>query len=446
MTHFGRRRTGRPSGKTPEADGITRHSPRPRHPATPPPRRPARHLEFAMPIAPPLAPMVARLEGGPAAAWAVTLRGEAEKRRGRAILDLGVGDPDFATPPVIVEAMERAVRAGRTHYAPAEGEPALREAIARTTAASTGTAVDPAQVHVFPGAQAALFATLMVTVAPGDEVIVLDPVYTTYPRCILAIGAVPVTVPLDPAEGFALDVGRIEAAITPKTRAVMINSPGNPTGAVFEAAAIDALAALCTDRGLWLVSDEVYAGLVLDGSHHSPLASPAGAATTIVVNSLSKSHAMTGWRIGWAVAPLPVAKALRSLSSSLLYGVNQFVQDAAVTALTDPVAIAAAAAMTTRIRTRRDAFVQALATSNTVRCHVPQGGMFVLVDVTGTGQSGIDFADGLLDQEAMVVVPGEAFGAASARHLRVGLMAEPATLIDAASRLSRHAGRSGAQR
>ncbi|MFW5678756.1 MAG: pyridoxal phosphate-dependent aminotransferase [Pseudomonadota bacterium] len=394
---------------------------------------------------PPLAPLVARLEGGPAAAWAVTLRAAEQRRAGRVILDLGVGDPDFATPPMIVEALHRSLAEGRTHYAPAEGEPALRRAVADHARDTLGAAVDPAQVHVFPGAQAALFASLMVTVAPGDEVIVLEPVYTTYPRCILAIGAVPVPVQLAPETDFALDVGRIEAAVTPRTRAVMVNSPGNPSGAVFDDASLAALTQLCRARGLWLISDEVYGGLMLDGVHRSPLATAAGPDCTIVVNSLSKSHAMTGWRIGWAIAPLPVARALRSLSSSLLYGVNQFVQDAAVVALRDPAALAAAEAMRAQVRERRDAFLGALAGANRMTAHMPAGGMFVLVDVTATGRSGVAFADGLLDEEAMVVVPGEAFGAAAAGHLRVGLMAEPAVLADAARRLARHSERLAAR-
>jgi arginine:pyruvate transaminase len=390
---------------------------------------------------PPLAPMVARLEGGPAAAWAVTLRGAEQRRAGRCILDLGVGDPDFATPAPIVEAVHRSLAAGRTHYAPAEGEPALREAVVADARSRLGADVEAAQVHVFPGAQAALFASLMVTVAPGDEVILLEPVYTTYPRCLLAIGAVPVAVPLDPATGFGLDLDRIAAAITPRTRAIMVNSPGNPTGAVFPAADLAELAELCAERGLWLISDEVYGALVFDGTHASPLATPAGRERTIVVSSLSKSHAMTGWRIGWTIAPLPVQKALRSLSSSLLYGVNQFVQDAAVVALTDPAAQAEAARMAAQVRARRDAFLAALAGSNAVTAHRPAGGMFAFVDVGRTGLGGIAFADGLLDEEALVVVPGEAFGEVSRTCLRVGLMAEPEVLLDAAQRLRRHAER-----
>lgn len=390
---------------------------------------------------PPFAPMVARLEGGPAGAWAVTVRGAEQRRAGRAILDLGVGDPDFTTPAPIVAALERSLRAGRTHYAPAEGEPRLREAVAADARSRLGAVVEAANVHVFPGAQAALFAALMVTAGPGDEVILLEPVYTTYPRCVLAIGAVPVTVGLDAARGFALDVERVAAAITPRTRVIMVNSPGNPTGAVFPAADLARLAELCAARGLWLISDEVYGSLVFDGHHASPLAAPAGADRTIVVSSLSKSHAMTGWRIGWSIAPLPVQRALRSLSSSLLYGVNQFVQDAAVVALSDPAALAEAAAMAAAFRARRDAFVAALAGSDLVLAHPPAGGMFVFVDIARTGLQAIAFADGLLAAEAMVVVPGEAFGDVCRTWLRVGLMAAPEVLADAAGRLRRHAAR-----
>ncbi len=392
-----------------------------------------------MPPALCLAPMVARLEGGGAAAWAVTARGEAAKARGRRIVDLGVGDPDFATPPRVVAAMERSVRAGRTHYAPAEGEPALRRAVAVDARQRLGAEVDPAQVHVFPGAQCALFAALVCTAGPGDEVVLLAPTYTTYERCVLAIGAVPVSVPLDAVRHFALDLDRVAAALTPRTRVVMVNSPGNPSGAVFAAGDLARLAELCAARGIWLLSDEVYGSLVFDGRHHSPLAAPAGAACTIVVNSLSKSHAMTGWRIGWTIAPLPVAKALGSLSSSLLYGVNQFVQDAAVVALEETAD--EARAMTERFRARRDVLLAGLEGAAGIEVHRPAGGMFVMVDIAATGLDGIAFADGLLDHEDVVVVPGAAFGPSTRSCLRVGLVADEATLAEAAERLRRHAAR-----
>ena len=392
-----------------------------------------------MPPLPPLSPMVARLEGGSAAAWGVTLRGHALKAQGQPIVDLGVGDPDFATPPRIVAAMERSVRAGRTHYAPAEGEPALRAAVAADARTRLGAQVDAGQVHVFPGAQCALFAALMCTVGPGDEAVLLAPTYTTYERCVLAIGAVPVAVPLDAGTHFALDVERIAAALTPRTRVVLINSPGNPSGAVFDAADLARLAELCAARGLWLISDEVYGSLVFDGRHHSPLAAPAGAACTVVVNSLSKSHAMTGWRIGWTIAPPPVARALRGLSSSLLYGVNQFVQDAAVVALEETAT--ESRAMTERFRRRRDTLVAGLDGATGIAVHRPAGGMFVMVDIAATGLDGIAFADGLLDHERVVVVPGAAFGPTTRTCLRVGLVADEATLADAAVRLRRHAAR-----
>jgi arginine:pyruvate transaminase len=388
---------------------------------------------------PPLAPMVARLESGRGAAWGVTLRGAEMRRQGRSIIDLGVGDPDFATPPVVVDAAVRALAAGRTHYAPADGETALREAVARHASRDVGAPVGAERVHVFPGAQCALFAALMCTVGPGDEVVLLEPAYTTYERCVLAIGAVPVSVPLDAAAGFALDVERIAAALTSHTRAVLVNSPGNPSGAVFGEAALASLVRLCRAHGLWLISDEVYGSLVFEGRHHSPLAAPDAEAMTVVVDSLSKSHAMTGWRIGWTIAPPPVARALRSLSSSLLFGVNQFVQDAAAVALDE--AMDAARAMTARMRARRDLLCDGLDGAPGIHVHRPAGGMFVMLDIAATGQDGIAFADGLLDEEAVVVIPGAAFGDAVRTCLRVGLVAEEAMLVEAAGRLARHAAR-----
>ncbi|MEO1090726.1 MAG: aminotransferase class I/II-fold pyridoxal phosphate-dependent enzyme [Pseudomonadota bacterium] len=391
----------------------------------------------APPSTPPLlrlAPMVAELEGTRGGAWAVTARATALQREGIDVIDLGVGDPDFATPPPIVEALERSLRAGRTHYAPAEGERPLREAIASDATRRLGCPVDPNAVLVFPGAQCALFATLMCLVGPGDEVILLEPAYTTYERCVLAVGAVPVSVGLDPADGFALDVDQVVAAFGPRTRAIVVNTPNNPSGAVFGPDALSALTEHCAARGVWVVSDEVYAALVFEGRHHSPLATPAGPACAVVVNSLSKSHAMTGWRLGWAHGPEPVTKALRSLTSSLLYGTNQFVQDAAVVALTD--ARNEADHMARRFMCRRDALLASLAGAPGVIVHRPRGGMFVFADIHRTGVTGVAFADALLDRQRVVVVPGAAFGEAAASCLRIGLTVDEDRLRAAGARIT----------
>ena len=382
-----------------------------------------------------LADRVHRLPRGRAAAWSVTARGAQRRRAGHDVIDLGVGDPDLATPAPVVDALERAIRAGRTHYAPAAGEAALRAAVADETGDRTGHAVDPEQVVVFPGAQAALYATLQVLAGPGDEVLLLEPAYTTYELVVAAAGATPVSVPLDPATGFDLDVDVVTAAMTPRTAAVMVNSPGNPSGAVFDHAALARLTAACAERGVWCVADEVYGALMFDGAHASPLAAPAGPAVTILVDSLSKCHAMTGWRLGWAVAPPAVAAALATLAASLTFGVNQFVQDAATLAVRERAALAAPIAA--RLRRRRDRLVDALAAVDGLVARAPAGGMFVFADVAGTGLDGEAFADALLDAEDVVVVPGSGFGRAARHRVRLALTVDEDRLAVAAARMRR---------
>ncbi len=368
---------------------------------------------------PPLSPLVARLPRGRSDAWAVTDRGADLARAGADVTDLGVGDPDFATPLPIAAALERALRAGRTHYAPPAGEPALRDAVAVATAARTSAAIASEQVFIFPGAQCALFATLAVVAGPGDEVILLEPAYTTFEKCVAAAGARAIGVRLDPRNGFALDVDAVAAAMTERTRAIVVNSPSNPSGAVFPRASLERLTELCAARGVWCISDEVYHALVYDGPHVSPLATPAGPACTIVIDGLSKSHAMTGWRIGWAIAPPAVAAGLDQLTPSLLFGVNQFVQDAAAFAVDAGPGLVAP--IRAALRARRAAVLEALVETDRLRALPPAGGLFVLVDVTRAGLDGLRFADLLLDRERIVVVPGAAFGAAARGCVRIGL-------------------------
>jgi arginine:pyruvate transaminase len=310
----------------------------------------------------------------------------------------------------------------------------LRAAVAEATTERTGIEIAAEQVFVFPGAQCALHAVLTCIAGPGDEVILLEPAYTTYEKCVAAVDATVVAVALDGARGFTLDVDAIAAAFTPRTRAVIVNSPGNPTGALFDRASLARLTALCAARGVWCVSDEVYQALVHDGCHVSPLATPAGPPCTIIVESLSKSHAMTGWRLGWAVAPAPVAAALAVLTPSLLFGVNQFVQDAAVVAVRERATLAAPLRAT--FRARRDRVLAAL-DGGPLRPLPPAGGMFVMVDVAATGLDGTAFADRLLDRARVVVVPGAAFGDAAASFVRMGLTSGEDRLAEAAARMAR---------
>lgn len=363
------------------------------------------------------------------------------ERDGQDVIHLGVGDPDLDTPPRIVAAAVSNLQHGRTHYSPIPGEPTLREAVAGTYAKDLHISVDPAQVTIFPGAQAALFATVLCLAGHGDEVILLEPFYATYEGVAQAGGAAVVAVPMSAENDFQLDVSRITAAITPKTRVIVANSPGNPSGAVFSESSWRSLLNVCVEHGIWLISDEVYGSLVFDGIHSSPLAIPNVNQNVVVVNSLSKSHAMTGWRIGWSIAPLALCNHLANLSQCLLFGVNQFTQDTATYALRN--AHEEAAEIREIFRDRRDIFCELLEQIDGLKIHRPAGGMFTLIDVSKLGMDGEDFANRLLDDSGVAVIPGFAFGESTRNFVRVGYLQGKDKLIEAAARILRFVSSTG---
>ena len=381
-----------------------------------------------------LSSAVARFAGPRSKAWQVADRASALERAGGDVIHLGVGDPDFDTPAGVREAAIAALRGGRTHYSPIPGEPRLRAAIAAQASRRVGKPVSPDQVVVFPGAQCALFATLLCLAEAGDEVVLLEPAYATYDAVGQAGGATMVRVPLSPGTGFALDLPRIEAAFTERTRAVLVNSPGNPAGTVYGGEDLHRLVDLCRTRGVWLVSDEVYWSLVYDGAHHSPLSAAGAEELCFLVNSLSKSHAMTGWRIGWSIAPAGRAHHLVDLAQCLLFGVTQFVQDAAAAALARE--FSEVAEMGAVFRRRRDVLCDGLAAIPALEVQRPAGGMFLLLGVGRTGLDGTAFAEALLDEAGVAVVPGAAFGDSLRDWVRIGFLRDEAVLRDAVERIA----------
>jgi arginine:pyruvate transaminase len=376
-----------------------------------------------------------RIAGDGAGAWAIHYRALALREQGQDILLLSVGDPDFDTPVPIVQAAIDSLLAGNTHYAEVRGKRALRESIAKRHRQRSGQAVDADQVVVLAGAQCALFSVAQCVLNPGDEVIVAEPMYVTYEAVFGACGAVVIPVPVRSENGFRVLPEDVAARITPRTRALALNSPHNPSGASLPRTTWQALAELCIAHDLWLISDEVYSELLFDGEHISPASLPGMAERTATLNSLSKSHAMTGWRVGWVVAPKSLAGHLENLALCMLYGSPDFIQDAAVVAL--ETRLPELQAMRQAYRQRRDLVCECLADCPGVRALKPDGGMFVMVDIRATGLSAHAFADRLLDRYGVSVLAGEAFGPSAAGHIRLGLVVDAGPLREACQRIAR---------
>lgn len=376
-----------------------------------------------------------RIAGDGAAAWDIHYRALALREQGHDILLLSVGDPDFDTPAPIVQAAIDSLLAGNTHYADVRGKRTLRDAIARRHQARSGQAVTSEQVIVLAGAQCALFSVAQCVLNPGDEVLVAEPMYVTYEAVFGACGAVVIPVPVRSENGFRVMPEDVAARITPRTRALALNSPHNPSGASLPRSTWQALAELCIGHDLWLISDEVYSELLFDGEHLSPASLPGMAERTATLNSLSKSHAMTGWRIGWVVAPTALASHLENLALCMLYGLPDFVQDAAVVALDNH--LPELAVMREAYRQRRDLVCAVLADCPGVRALKPDGGMFVMLDIRATGLSAQAFADRLLERHGVSVLAGEAFGPSAAGHIRLGLVVDTEQLREACQRIAR---------
>jgi len=381
--------------------------------------------------------LIEKISGRASKAWIVGDKAFDMIDHGVDVIHLGIGDPDFDTPSHIINSLEKALSSGKTHYSPLLGETALREEIAIHAKKLYGGEISKENIAVLPGAQAALFSSFLCIAETGDEVIALEPTYATYPAVIRGSGAKLITVKLNRNEkGYYLDLNDIERAITSNTKAILINSPSNPSGAVFIQKDLNKLADICKERGIWLISDEVYWSLCYENDHASAFTQLHTRENVIVLNSLSKSHAMTGWRIGWIIAPEEIIEAMLFLSQAQYFGVSQFVQMAAIEALRD---FENPRKFKEIFRERRDAFVKELNKSKVLNSITPQGGMFLLIDIEKTGIDGQLFAERLLEEEHVAVVPGFGFGDSMQYSIRVGFLDEIPRLTEAAQRIVRFA-------
>lgn len=377
--------------------------------------------------------LVERVSGAGADAWNVHAMARAARERGEDVILLSVGDPDLDTPAPVTERAIECLRAGDTHYTPSTGRRPLREAIAAQHRARCGQDVDADNVVFLAGAQNALFAASLCLAGPGDEVLALEPLYPTYPATLEIAGARMVRAPAPAAGGFRVDVAALEQLISPATRAIFFATPNNPSGAIVSETDLARIGLLAERHALWIVADEVYAGLALGGRVPSLAATLPDQVVTI--GSLSKSHCMPGWRAGWMVAPKALVAHVEALSLCMLYGLPGFIQEAALTALA--VAPAAEAGMREYCAARCAVLLAGLEGTPGLRCIVPDAGMFMLVDVRATGLSGHDFMTRLYAAEGVSVIDGGAFGADTAGFVRVCFAAEEAALRDASARIRR---------
>jgi arginine:pyruvate transaminase len=374
------------------------------------------------------------LLGGGDDGWSVYRRARAMIAAGEEVLELTIGEHDTKTDRAILDEMHRAAVAGHTGYASVPGIAALRDRIAARVSAASGVAHTRDNVLVTPGGQAGLFAAHHAVLDEGDAALMVDPYYATYPGTIRALGARPVPVEARAEAGFqprGADI--LAAARASGARSLLINSPNNPTGAVYGADTLDDIAAAADACDLWVISDEVYDAQVWAGRHLPFAGRPGMAARTLTVGSMSKSHAMTGSRLGWVTGPAEVIARLVDLATHTTYGVAGFIQEAALYALDlGPEAERAVAAP---FRRRRDMVMARLASQNVLRASAPDGAMYVMVDVRGTGLSGIRFAEALLTETGVAVMPGESFGRAAAGHVRVALTLPDETFAEAIGRM-----------
>src|SRR5579872_2056823 len=338
---------------------------------------------------------------------------------GRHIVHLEIGEPDFATPDNIVEAGISAMQNGYTHYTPASGILEAREAVAGFVTRMLKTEVDASEVVLVPGSKNVLLFTLLACIEPGDEVILPDPGYPAYASQVSFIGAVPKTVTLREKTGFRMDLDELASLITPKTRMLIINTPQNPTGGILTEEDVDFVCELVQKNDLLLVSDEIYSQLVYGFHHVSPLSRPGMRERTVLMDGLSKSYAMTGWRLGYAVAPKALAAKLDQLMINSSSCAAAFTQMAAIEALSAPESEHAVARMVKVFEHRRNLVVDGINRIPGMRCALPQGAFYAFPNIEGTGFDEHELAARLLTEAGVAVLPGTAFGHAGRGFIRL---------------------------
>src|SRR6202795_583499 len=380
-----------------------------------------------------IASRVSQLNGE--GALAVYSRAKELERQGRSIIHLELGEPDFHPAAPIVDAVRAAVAAGRDRYFSTRGVPALREAIAEYLKRARGLSVAPEEVLVAPGCKMALSLAMLALIEPGDEVLYPDPGFPIYPSFTRGLGATPVPFFLEEKNQFQPDIAEIAAKISPRTKVLIFNSPNNPTGTVFSDAALAQIAELATRHDLWVLADEIYARILFGGTYKSIWSLPGMPERTVIIDGFSKSFAMTGWRLGYAVAPREVIDAMDLLVLNTFTCAAEFTQVAAIEALRD--STDAVNAMVAEYRKRRDLFVSGLNRIPGFRCQPPAGAFYAWVNIEDTGLAAEELATLLLEEAGVAAIAGAAFGAAGKNYLRFSLVSARNLLEEALERIQR---------
>ena len=380
-----------------------------------------------------IASRVSQLNGE--GALTVYSRAKELERQGRSIIHLELGEPDFHPAAPVVDALGSAVAAGRDRYCSTRGVPALREALADYLKRTRNVHTTAEHVLVAPGCKMALSLAMMALIEPGDEVLFPDPSFPIYPSFARGLGAQAVSYGLEEKNKFQPDVDEIARKIAPRTTMLIFNSPNNPTGTVFSGAVLEKLAALAVKHNLWVIADEIYARILFGGEYKSIWSLPGMAERTVIIDGFSKSFAMTGWRLGYAVAPIEVIDAMDLLVLNTFTCVAEFTQVAAIEALRD--STNAVEAMVTEYRKRRDQFVVGLNQIPGFRCQAPDGAFYAWVNIEDTGLAAEEVQKLLLEEAGVAGIAGAAFGPGGKNYLRFSLVSARNLLEEALERMQR---------
>ncbi len=361
-----------------------------------------------------------RVGGKGADAWEIHYAALKRNRSGQKITILSIGQEMLkTTPQPIIDSAYDSLNRGRHHYSEISGEPELRSALAKFASENMGISISATNCAVFSGAQNALFAASLCTLEKGDEAIIIEPYYATYPATFSAGGADVISVPTRAEDDFMVQANDVFDRVTEKTRAIVINSPQNPAGVIYSDNNIEAIVRLCKEKNIWLISDEVYSSLATPGNFRSPAAIPGAFEHCITVSSISKSHRMTGWRVGWIIANESLIEHLFNLSMCMSYGLPMFIQDAAVTAIEETNEITPY--IRDEIDRKRTAVVAMLGNISGIKVRGAKVGMFVTFDVRRLNVSASEFAWKLLDDHRIAVLPCKAFGQSGTGILRMNI-------------------------